>query len=94
MTRQSVAVHALNLFDPSLAVKYWYDACSGDPAELWDQIPPAARAANRSSFQVYIRGLRAEVREALSRGAACGCPKTAATCRELTANEPVGVRRA
>ena len=42
---------------------------------------------NRSSFQVYISGLRAEVREALIQGAACGCPKTAATCRNLTANE-------
>jgi transposase len=43
---------------------------------------------NRTSFQVYISGLRAEVREALLQGAACGCPKTAATCRNLTANEP------
>jgi transposase len=42
---------------------------------------------NRSSFQVYISGLRAEVREALIRGSACGCPKTAATCRNLMANE-------
>jgi transposase len=42
----------------------------------------------RSSFQVYISGLRAEVREALTRGAACGCPQTAATCRELIAHEP------
>jgi transposase len=42
---------------------------------------------NRSSFQVYISGLRAEVREALLQGAACGCSKTAATCRNLTANE-------
>jgi transposase len=42
---------------------------------------------NRTSFQVYISGLRAEVREALIQGAACGCPKTAATCRNLTANE-------
>jgi transposase len=42
---------------------------------------------NRSSFQVYISGLRAEVREALIQGAACGCPKTAATCRNLIANE-------
>ncbi len=41
----------------------------------------------RSSFQVYICGLRAEVREALIRGAACGCPKTAATCRNLIADE-------
>ncbi len=45
-------------------------------------------ALSRSSFQVYISGLRAEVREALLQGAACGCPKTAATCRSLTANEP------
>jgi transposase len=42
----------------------------------------------RSSFQVYITGLRAEVREALSQGATCGCPQTAATCRELIAHEP------
>jgi len=42
---------------------------------------------NRSSFQVYISGLRAEVREALVQGAACGCPKTAATCRNLIAYE-------
>src|SRR5262245_4356093 len=43
---------------------------------------------NRSSFQVYISGLRVEVREALARGAACGCPQTAATCRELLSHEP------
>jgi transposase len=41
----------------------------------------------RSSFQVYISGLRAEAREALLKGAACGCPKTAATCRNLIAQE-------
>ncbi len=41
----------------------------------------------RSSFQVYISGLRAEVREALIQGAGCGCPKTAATCRNLIAHE-------
>src|SRR5262245_57896622 len=41
----------------------------------------------RSSFQVYISGLRAEVFEALEDGEACGCPKTAATCRELIAHE-------
>jgi transposase len=40
-----------------------------------------------SSFQVYISGLRAEVREALIQGAGCGCPKTAATCRNLSAHE-------
>jgi len=43
---------------------------------------------NRSSFQVYISGLRAKAREALIQGTACGCPKTAATCRELLAHEP------
>ena len=43
---------------------------------------------SRSSFQVYISGLRAEVRVALIQGAACGCPKTAATCRDLIAHEP------
>jgi transposase len=42
----------------------------------------------RSSFQVYISGLRAEVREALAQGTACGCPQTAATCRELLSHEP------
>jgi transposase len=42
----------------------------------------------RSSFQVYIGGLRAEVREVLSQGSASGCPKTAATCRNLIAHEP------
>jgi len=43
---------------------------------------------NRSSFRVYISGLRAEVRKALARGAACGCPQAAATCRDLLAHEP------
>jgi transposase len=42
----------------------------------------------RSSFQVYVSGLRAEVREALTQGAACCCRQTAATCRDLLAQEP------
>jgi transposase len=42
----------------------------------------------RSSFQVYISGLRAEVREALTQGTACGCSRTAATCRGLLTEEP------
>jgi transposase len=41
----------------------------------------------RSSFQVYISGLRGEFFAALEDGEACGCPKTAATCRELIAHE-------
>jgi transposase len=42
---------------------------------------------NCSSFQVCISGLRAEVREASIQGTACVCLKTAAMCRNLTANE-------
>jgi transposase len=41
----------------------------------------------RSSFRVYISGLRAEVFGALTNGAACGCSKTAATCRDVIAHE-------
>jgi transposase len=41
---------------------------------------------SRSSFQVYIGGLRAEVRETLTSGATCDCAKTAATCRDLIAH--------
>jgi transposase len=52
----------------------------------WHRIRDGTLA--RSSFQVYISGLRAEVREALTEEAACGCPPTAATCRELNAHEP------
>jgi len=41
----------------------------------------------RTSFQVYISGLRGEVFEALEDGESCGCSKTAATCRDLIAHE-------
>jgi transposase len=41
----------------------------------------------RSSFQVYISGLRGEFIASLKDGEACGCPKTAGTCRELIAHE-------
>src|SRR5919199_139174 len=47
---------------------------------LWHRVRDGT--LSRPSFQVYISGLRAEVRGALSRGAACVCPQTAATCRE------------
>ena len=43
---------------------------------------------SRSSFRVYVSGLRGLVRDTLGQGAACGCPKTAATCRDLIAHEP------
>jgi transposase len=43
----------------------------------------------RESFRDYYEPLvRPEVQRLLARGAACGCAKTAATCRELLAVEP------
>ncbi len=41
----------------------------------------------RSTFQQYVRPLRASFRLELEQGRACGCPKTAATCRELLTRE-------
>jgi transposase len=54
--------------------------------EWWHRVRDGT--LSRPSFQVYTSGLRAEVREALNQGAGCGCHKTAATCRDLIANEP------
>jgi transposase len=42
----------------------------------------------RSTLQHYVSVLRPAFREALGVGTRCGCPKTAATCRELLAVEP------
>ena len=42
----------------------------------------------RSTFQHSMSWLRGEVRAELEAGTHCGCPKTAATCRELLAVEP------
>lgn len=41
----------------------------------------------RSTFQQYVSPLRASFRVELEKGRECGCPKTAATCRELLARE-------
>jgi transposase len=41
----------------------------------------------RSSFRLYGSWMRRWLRDELRLGAACGCPKTAATCRELLAGE-------
>jgi Transposase IS66 family len=41
----------------------------------------------RSSFQTYVATMRPFLREDLERGAACACPKTAGTCRELLSGE-------
>jgi transposase len=40
-----------------------------------------------ATFRRYVSGLRAAFRETLAAGTRCGCPKTAATCRELLAME-------
>ena len=42
---------------------------------------------SRSTFQPYVRTLRASFRMELETGSRCGCPKTAATCREFLARE-------
>jgi transposase len=41
----------------------------------------------RSSFRLYVSWLRACMRDDLGRGADCGCPRTAGTCRELLSGE-------
>lgn len=41
----------------------------------------------RATFRRYVSGLRPVFRETLAAGTRCGCPKTAATCRELLAME-------
>jgi transposase len=41
----------------------------------------------RATFQTYVGWLRSAVRDDLERGTACGCAKTAATCRALLAHE-------
>jgi transposase len=41
----------------------------------------------RSSFRLYGSWMRRWLRDELRLGAACGCPRTAATCRELLAGE-------
>jgi transposase len=43
---------------------------------------------SRTTFQTYVGWLRSAVRDDLDRGTACGCAKTAATCRALLAREP------
>src|SRR5205823_291645 len=41
----------------------------------------------RSTLRQYLGVVRSMVREQLEAGAACACPKTAGTCRELLAVE-------
>jgi transposase len=51
----------------------------------WHRLRDGAPA--RSSFQTYVATMRPFLREDLERGAACGCSKTAGTCRELLSGE-------
>jgi len=42
---------------------------------------------HRATLRRYVSGLRPALRATLAAGTRCGCPKTAATCRELLAQE-------
>jgi transposase len=53
--------------------------------EWWHRVRAGTLA--RSSFQTYVAMMRPFMQEDLERGAACGCPKTAGTCRELLSGE-------
>jgi transposase len=53
--------------------------------EWWHRVRDGTLA--RSSFQTYVATMRPFLKEDLERGAACACPKTAGTCRELLAGE-------
>lgn len=53
--------------------------------EWWHRLRDGA--LSRRTFRRYIAGLREDVVIALEQGRACGCAKTAATCRELLAVE-------
>jgi transposase len=52
---------------------------------LWHRLQPGPRS--RARFRAAIRPVRQAVRRALRRGRACGCSKTAGTCKELLAHE-------
>jgi transposase len=51
---------------------WWYRVRDGTPEPL-----------SRPTFRKYIAELRPHVRAALEEGAACGCARTAGTCREI-----------
>jgi transposase len=53
--------------------------------EWWHRVRDGT--LSRSSFRTYVATMRPSLREDLRRGAACSCPKTAGTCRELLAGE-------
>src|SRR5215471_17795218 len=58
---------------------------------MWRHYPrawPLHGALSRRLFRRYTTSLREDVLAVLEQGRACGCCKTAATCRELLAVEP------
>ena len=62
------------LADSGILFEWWHRVREG----IWQ----------RATLQRYVNGLRPAFRETLAAGTRCGCPKTAATCRELLAQEP------
>jgi transposase len=53
--------------------------------EWWHRVRDGT--LSRATFQKYVGWLRPEVRSDLEEGTACGCAKTAATCRALLEEE-------
>lgn len=68
------AVGARLLADSGVLFEWWHWVRDG----TWQ----------RATLQRYVSGLRPAFRETLAAGTRCGCPQTAATCRELLAREP------
>jgi transposase len=60
--------------------------CAEDLFTWWHRVRDGT--LSRSTFQRYVAELRPWVRSQLEAGRACGCAKTAGTCRELLAVEP------
>jgi transposase len=52
---------------------------------LWHQVKQGS--LSRPRFRTALRPVRQAVRQALRRGCACGCRRTAGTCKELLAHE-------
>jgi transposase len=53
--------------------------------DSWHRVRDGTMA--RATLRSYVDIMRLSFRDDLRRGIACGCPKTAATCRELLAGE-------
>ena len=63
-------------------------ALSGKMFGWWRRVPDGTRTAVRFAGKMHAgRDFRVAFRAALARGAACGCAKTAGTCRDLLGRE-------